>query len=179
MRTILCLIASNTFMTYAWYGHLKKGMPDTPLFKLILISWGIAFFEYLFMVPANNHFGKLEGFSAFQLKTIQEVVSLIVFAVFAIFFLKEPFLWNYAVAFALIAAACREDKMIEARAENLWREDADWRFKIIFPPIRPRNSGWGKPKTETVQLDCPYPHWSVAQIFCGCRFFQPIFRILL
>ena len=76
-----------------------------PLFKLILISWGIAFFEYLFMVPANNRFGKQEGFSAFQLKTIQEVISLIIFAAFAIFFLKEPFKWNYAVAFALIVGA--------------------------------------------------------------------------
>ena len=76
-----------------------------PLFKLILISWGIAFFEYVFMVPANNRFGKQEGFSAFQLKTIQEVISLLIFAVFAIFFLKEPFKWNYAVAFVLIMGA--------------------------------------------------------------------------
>lgn len=76
-----------------------------PLFKLILISWGIAFFEYVFMVPANNRFGKQEGFSAFQLKTIQEVISLLIFAVFAIFFLKEPFKWNYAVAFLLIMGA--------------------------------------------------------------------------
>ena len=92
-------------MTYAWYGHLKKETTDMPLFKLILISWGIAFFEYVFMVPANNRFGKQEGFSAFQLKTIQEVISLLIFAVFAIFFLKEPFKWNYAVAFVLIMGA--------------------------------------------------------------------------
>ena len=92
-------------MTYAWYGHLKKETTDMPLFKLILISWGIAFFEYVFMVPANNRFGKQEGFSAFQLKTIQEVISLLIFAVFAIFFLKEPFKWNYAVAFLLIMGA--------------------------------------------------------------------------
>jgi uncharacterized protein (DUF486 family) len=105
MRTILCLLVSNCFMTYAWYGHLKKGAVDTPLFKLILISWGIAFFEYLFMVPANNKFGMKEGFSPFQLKTIQEVISLVVFGVFAIFFLKEPMKWNYAVAFAFIIGA--------------------------------------------------------------------------
>lgn len=104
MRTIACLLISNCFMTYAWYGHLKKG-GDIPLVKLILISWGIAFFEYLFMVPANNRFAAKEGFSAFQLKTIQEVISLVVFAVFAIFFLNEAFKWNYMVAFLLILGA--------------------------------------------------------------------------
>ena len=76
-----------------------------PLLKLILISWGIAFFEYCFMVPANNIFGKKEGFSAFQLKTIQEVISLAVFCVFAIFFLHESFKWNYLVAFILLIGA--------------------------------------------------------------------------
>lgn len=91
-------------MTYAWYGHIKKA-GEIPMFKLILISWGIAFFEYLFMVPANNKFGRLEGYSPFQLKTIQEVISLAVFCGFAIFFLKEPFKWNYAVAFMLIVGA--------------------------------------------------------------------------
>lgn len=105
MRTILCLVASNIFMTYAWYGHLKKNTADTPLFKLVLISWGIAFFEYCFMVPANNIFGQKEGFSAFQLKTIQEVVSLVVFGVFAIFYLNEPMKWNYIVAFLFIMGA--------------------------------------------------------------------------
>lgn len=105
MRTIVALLISNCFMTYAWYGHLKKDTTNIPLFKLILISWGIAFFEYLFMVPANNRFGLKEGYSPFQLKTIQEVISLVVFCVFAIFFLKEPFRWNYAVAFALIIGA--------------------------------------------------------------------------
>lgn len=105
MRTILCLLISNCFMTYAWYGHLKKNTADTALIKLILLSWSIAFFEYLFMVPANNRFGKQEGFSPFQLKTIQEVISLVVFCGFALFFLKEPFKWNYAVAFLLIIGA--------------------------------------------------------------------------
>lgn len=76
-----------------------------PLLKLILLSWGIAFFEYVFMVPANNRFGKLEGFSPFQLKTIQEVISLTVFFVFALVFLKEEFRWNYIVAFVFIIAA--------------------------------------------------------------------------
>ena len=92
-------------MTYAWYGHLKKDTSNMPLFKLILISWGIAFFEYLFMVPANNRFGVKEGFSAFQLKTIQEIISLTVFCVFAVYFLNEPMRWNYIVAFLLLLAA--------------------------------------------------------------------------
>lgn len=105
MRTIACLLVSNCFMTYAWYGHLKKDTSDMPLLKLVLISWGIAFFEYLFMVPANNKFGKLEGFSPFQLKTIQEIISLTVFFIFAVFFLKEQFRWNYIVAFLLIIGA--------------------------------------------------------------------------
>ena len=105
MRTIALLLISNCFMTYAWYGHLKKDTADIPLFKLILISWGIAFFEYVFMVPANNKFGKMEGFSPFQLKTIQEIISLTVFFVFALVFLKEQFRWNYLVAFVFIIAA--------------------------------------------------------------------------
>jgi len=105
MRTVLCLLVSNCFMTYAWYGHLKKDTSDMPLLKLVLLSWSIAFFEYLFMVPANNRFGKLEGFSPFQLKTIQEIVSLLVFFLFAIFFLKEQFRWNYLVAFVFIIGA--------------------------------------------------------------------------
>lgn len=105
MRTIILLTISNCFMTYAWYGHLKKDVSDTPLLKLILISWGIAFFEYVFMVPANNKFGLQEGYSPFQLKTIQEIISLVIFALFAVFFLKEPFKWNYMVAFLFILGA--------------------------------------------------------------------------
>lgn len=105
MRTIICLLASNCFMTYAWYGHLKKDTSNMPMIKLILISWGIAFFEYVFMVPANNKFGKLEGFSPFQLKTIQEIISLGVFFIFALVFLKEQFRWNYLVAFLFIIGA--------------------------------------------------------------------------
>ena len=106
MRTIICLIISNCFMTYAWYGGLmKKNLESIPLWQLVLISWGIAFFEYCFMVPANNRFGQLEGFNAFQLKTIQEVISLIVFGIFAIAFLHQPLRWNYIVAFALIIGA--------------------------------------------------------------------------
>ena len=104
MRTILCLVISNCFMTYAWYGHLKKAQ-HMPLISLVLLSWGIAFFEYLFMVPANNRFGIREGYSPYQLKTIQEVISLVVFALFATFFLKEPFRWNHAAAFLCILAA--------------------------------------------------------------------------
>lgn len=102
MRTILLLTASNIFMTFAWYGNLKN--TDLPVWKLVLISWGIAFFEYCFMVPANK-IGFAEGFSGFQLKITQEVITLVVFTVFAVLYLKEPFHWKYLVSFALILGA--------------------------------------------------------------------------
>lgn len=102
MRTILLLIASNVFMTFAWYGNLKdKGMP---LWKAILLSWGIAFLEYCFMVPANR-IGYANGMSGFQLKITQEVITLVVFALFALFWLKEPFHWKYLVSFLFILGA--------------------------------------------------------------------------
>ena len=102
MRTVILLFISNTFMTFAWYGHLKY--ENVPYWKVILASWGIAFFEYCFMVPANR-LGALEGFSGFQLKTIQEVITLTVFSLFAIFILKEPLRWNYLVSFVFILGA--------------------------------------------------------------------------
>lgn len=110
LTTIVLLLISNSFMTYAWYGHLRDNPGDKKtgiwvFLTTIVISWCIAFFEYLFMVPANNRFGLKEGYSPFQLKTIQEVISLAVFCAFAIFFLKEPFKWNYAVAFVCILGA--------------------------------------------------------------------------
>jgi uncharacterized protein (DUF486 family) len=89
-------------MTFAWYGHLKY--QNVAMWKVILISWGIAFFEYCFMVPANRY-GEMAGFNGFQLKTIQEVVTLVVFSLFAIFYLKEPLRWNYLVSFAFIMGA--------------------------------------------------------------------------
>jgi uncharacterized protein (DUF486 family) len=88
-------------MTFAWYGHLK--FKEVGLWKIILISWGIAFFEYCFQVPANR-IGH-GTFNAVELKTIQEVITLIVFAVFSILYLKEEFRWNYAVDFVLLVAA--------------------------------------------------------------------------
>ena len=97
--TIGLLLASNIFMTFAWYGHLK--FKSTALITVILISWGIAFFEYVLQVPANR-IGH-GHFSAAELKTIQEVITLSVFAVFSVLYLKEPFTWNYAVGFAFIA----------------------------------------------------------------------------
>jgi len=102
MKTILLLVASNIFMTFAWYGHLKQ--TDISLWKAILISWGIAFFEYCLMVPANR-LGYVNGFSGFQLKITQEVITLFVFAVFAVFYLKEPFHWRYLVSFAFLIGA--------------------------------------------------------------------------
>jgi len=102
MRTILLLTVSNVFMTFAWYGNLKdKGMP---LWKAILLSWGIAFLEYCFMVPANR-IGYANGMSGFQLKITQEVITLVVFALFALFWLKEPFHWKYLVSFMFILGA--------------------------------------------------------------------------
>ncbi len=102
IRTIGLLIASNIFMTFAWYGHLKN--TSMPLWKAIAISWGIAFFEYCLMVPANRY-GFTNGFNGFQLKITQEVITLIVFAVFAVLYLKEPFHWKYLVSFGLIIGA--------------------------------------------------------------------------
>lgn len=88
-------------MTFAWYGHLKY--KSTDLWKVVLASWGIAFFEYCFQAPANR-LGHGQ-FSAAQLKTIQEVISLTVFGAFSVFYLKERFSWNYIVAFVLILLA--------------------------------------------------------------------------
>jgi uncharacterized protein len=98
--TVGLLLASNIFMTFAWYGHLK--FKSTALVTVILISWGIAFFEYCLMVPANR-IGH-GHFSAAELKTIQEVITLSVFAVFSVFYLKEPLHWNHLVGFGFIAA---------------------------------------------------------------------------
>lgn len=98
--TIGLLIASNIFMTFAWYGHLKD--TTSPLWAVILISWGIAFFEYVLMVPANRI--GYTHFNAAQLKTIQEIITLSVFAGFSVLYLKEPLTWNHLVGFAFIAA---------------------------------------------------------------------------
>jgi len=96
---ILLLVASNVFMTFAWYGHLK--FPGTALWVVVLISWGIAFFEYWLAVPANRiGYGVYSGA---ELKTIQEVISLSVFALFAIFYLGEKFTLNHVLGFAFIA----------------------------------------------------------------------------
>ncbi len=101
MLTVVLLVLSNVFMTIAWYGHLRY--KSSPLWIVILISWGIAFFEYCLQVPANR-FGHGQ-FSAAQLKTIQEVITLVVFSVFSIVYLKEPLKWNYLVGFALMVLA--------------------------------------------------------------------------
>ncbi len=99
--TIGLLLASNIFMTIAWYGHLKY--PHVPLFTVIAISWGIAFFEYCMQVPANRiGYGH---FTVAELKTIQEVISLSVFLVFSVLYLNEPLKWNYLVGFGLIVLA--------------------------------------------------------------------------
>lgn len=100
LTPILLLVASNVFMTLAWYGHLNY--KSKPLALVIVVSWGIAFFEYCLAVPANRYGHAV--YSAAELKTIQEVITLLVFAVFSFFVLKEPLGWNHAVGFLLIAA---------------------------------------------------------------------------
>lgn len=101
MLTIILLTISNVFMTFAWYGHLK--FKDSPLWIVILASWGIAFLEYCFQVPANRY-GHGQ-FTAPQLKILQEVITLLVFAGFSTWYLRESLRWNDMVGFALIAAA--------------------------------------------------------------------------
>lgn len=102
IQTVALLTASNIFMTIAWYGHLKN--ESIPVWKAIIMSWGIALFEYMLMVPANR-IGYNNGMTGFQLKMTQEVITLIVFSVFAIVYLKEPFHWKYLVSFAFLLGA--------------------------------------------------------------------------
>jgi len=101
VKTVILLTISNVFMTIAWYGHLK--FKDSPLWRVVLVSWAIAFVEYCFQVPANR-IGHGQ-FTAAQLKTIQEVITLIVFAVFSVVYLKEQLRWSYLAAFGCIVAA--------------------------------------------------------------------------
>ncbi|MBU2555891.1 MAG: DMT family protein [Bacteroidetes bacterium] len=110
--TILLLVLSNTFMTFAWYGHLKfkewKWFDALPLISIILISWGVALFEYLFQVPANRIGFKENGgpFTLVQLKVIQEVITLVVFSVFTLLLFKnETFRWNHLVGFVFLVLA--------------------------------------------------------------------------
>ena len=101
MKTIILLTISNIFMTFAWYGHLKYR--NSPLWMAILASWAIAFVEYCFQVPANRiGYGEFTGA---QLKTIQEVITLIIFMFFSVLYLREPLKWNYVAGFLLIIVA--------------------------------------------------------------------------
>lgn len=102
MTTVLLLAVSNIFMTFAWYGHLKYGHA-WPLWRAIFLSWLIALVEYSLAVPANRlGYGQFTGF---QLKIIQEIITLIVFMGFAVWFLKEKLAWNYVVAFLFLGVA--------------------------------------------------------------------------
>ena len=102
VRTIVLLTASNVFMTFAWYYHLKH--TGWPLWKAIILSWIIAFFEYCLMVPANR-FGYTGGISAFQLKILQEVITLVIFSFFAVIVLKEQFHIKYLISFIFLIGA--------------------------------------------------------------------------
>ena len=99
LTPIILLLGSNIFMTLAWYGHLR--FKETPLWIVVFAAWGIAFVEYCMAVPANR-FGSAV-YSTAQLKTMQEVITLLVFAAFSVLYLKEPLGWNHALGFSLIA----------------------------------------------------------------------------
>jgi uncharacterized protein (DUF486 family) len=101
MKTVVLLVVSNVFMTFAWYGHLRY--KKSPLVVAILASWFIALLEYCFQVPANR-IGSAQ-FTTAQLKTIQEVVTLVVFSVFSVLYLREELRWNYLVGFAFMGCA--------------------------------------------------------------------------
>jgi uncharacterized protein (DUF486 family) len=100
LQPVLLLVASNVFMTLAWYGHLN--FKSKPLWLVVVASWGIAFVEYCLAVPANRYGHAV--YSAAELKTIQEVITLVVFAAFSVLYLKEALGWNHLIGFALIAA---------------------------------------------------------------------------
>lgn len=102
MKTVMLLTISNVFMTFAWYGHLR--FKQKALWLVVLVSWGIALIEYIFQVPANR-LGSQAGWSGFQLKVTQEVITLIVFTIFALTYLHERLAWNYILAFLCILAA--------------------------------------------------------------------------
>jgi uncharacterized protein (DUF486 family) len=97
MQTILLLVGSNVFMTFAWYGHLKN-MATAPWYTAALVSWGIALFEYLLQVPANRIGFQQAGFNVAQLKIMQEVITLTVFVPFAMVYMKQPFKWDFVWA---------------------------------------------------------------------------------
>ena len=101
LNPIILLIISNVFMTFAWYGHLRH--KNSALWLVIIVSWGIAFLEYCFQVPANR-FGH-EVYNVVQLKTIQEVITLVIFSLFSVLYLKEQFRWNYLIGFIFIILA--------------------------------------------------------------------------
>ena len=120
MRTILLLVASNLFMTAAWYGHLR--FKDVPLWQVILIAWGIAFFEYCLQVPANR-WGHGQ-FTAAQLKIIQEVITIVVFIGFAWLYLGETLRWNELVALLFVFAAVVFAALPVARPARISPPDA-------------------------------------------------------
>src|SRR5215475_15345283 len=101
MRTVVLLTISNIFMTFAWYGHLR--FKESPLWMAIVVSWGIAFFEYCFQVPANR-IGSYH-FTTVQLKIIQEVITLVIFSFFSVLYLKEQLKWNYVAGFFFLVLA--------------------------------------------------------------------------
>lgn len=129
MQTILLLTLSNVFMTIAWYGHLKHR--ESQLWIAILVSWLIAFVEYCFQVPANRW--GAERFSPIQLKIMQEIITLVVFAGFAAFYLGQRFSWNHLAAFAFILAAVF---LVRKDDGNLLREKPAAQITSANPDVR-------------------------------------------
>jgi uncharacterized protein (DUF486 family) len=161
MNTILLLVMSNVFMTFAWYGHLKYGH-DWPLWQAILVSWAIALLEYCLAVPANRiGYGE---FSGFQLKIIQEIVTLVVFVGFAILFLHEKPAWNYLVAFGFLGIAAflafafkasgpvRPDKPTDTRMDTLVEPK---QYVRPFSEDLPEVGDWQSDRGETRQRKLP------------------------
>jgi len=140
--TVLLLVISNLFMTVAWYGHLRH--KQAALWLVILVSWLIAFVEYCFQVPANR-VGHNAGLTAAQLKTIQEVITLVIFVGFAVTYLREPIRWNVVVGFALIIAG-------SAFVFEPWKENP---MRIV--PQEPAPVAVAPAEPPTVPADAPGP----------------------
>lgn len=132
LRAALLLTVSNIFMTFAWYGHLKH--TSRALWVVVLVSWGIAFFEYCFQVPANR-IGFLAGMSGAQLKTLQEVITLAVFAGFSVWYLREPLRWTTVAGFVLVALG----------AALIYAPGRGVSSPLVAPPVVAEGQGPGAP----------------------------------
>ena len=145
------LVLSNVLMTFAWYWHIKPGNAMMPMWKIVLISWCIALFEYCLAVPAN-HYGAAWGIRPFQLKIMQEVITLTVFALFAVFYLKEGFKLNYLISFGFILWAVYFAPPFDEFWQQL-RDPAPWaKLKLgLWPELIKNWLNWNLRLTHQVQ----------------------------